>query len=143
MRQQGMAGSENQTELFRRMVFNLLVRNTDDHARNHGFLFDGRRPHLSPAFDLVATPARPGIGAEFNLALELGAQGRHASVDNALSRAAHFGLEHAAAIQAMREIAREVAGWRERFAADGVDEATLERLRHSFTERFVQQIAKL
>lgn len=143
MRQQGMAGSENQAELFRRMVFNLLVRNTDDHARNHGFLFDGRRLHLSPAFDLVPTPARPGIGTEFNLALELGAQGRHASVDNALSRAAHFGLERPAAIQTMQEVAREVAGWRERFAADRVDEATLERLHHSFTERFIEQIALL
>ena len=143
MRQQGMAGSENQAELFRRVVFNLLVRNTDDHARNHGFLFDGRRLHLSPAFDLVPTPARPGIGTEFNLALELGAQGRHASVDNALSRAAHFGLERPAAIQTMQEVAREVAGWRERFAADRVDEATLERLHHSFTERFIEQIALL
>ena len=143
MRQQGMAGSENQAELFRRMVFNLLVRNTDDHARNHGFLFDGRGLHLSPAFDLVPTPARPGIGTEFNLALELGAQGRHASVDNALSRAAHFGLERPAAIQTMQEVAREVAGWRERFAADRVDEATLERLHHSFTERFIEQIILL
>lgn len=140
MRQQGMAGLENQAELFRRMVFNLLVRNTDDHARNHGFLFDGQRLHLSPAFDLVPTPARPGVGTEFNLALELGVQGRHASVDNALSRAARFGLERAAAIQVMREVAREVAGWRERFAADGVDEATLERLRHGFTGRFIGEI---
>jgi serine/threonine-protein kinase HipA len=80
---------------------------------------------------------------EFNLALELGAQGRHASVDNALSRAAHFGLERPAAIQTMQEVAREVAGWRERFAADRVDEATLERLHHSFTERFIEQIALL
>jgi serine/threonine-protein kinase HipA len=119
------------------------VRNTDDHARNHGFLFDGRRLHLSPAFDLVPTPAHPGIGAEFNLALELGAQGCHASVDSALSRAAHFGLELTAAIQAMREVAREVVGWRERFAANGANEATLERLCHSFTGRFIEQIAPL
>ena len=64
-------------------------------------------------------------------------------MDNALSRAAHFGLDRPAAIQAMQEVAREVAGWRERFAADGVDEATLERLRYSFTGRFIEQIALL
>ena len=40
-------------ELFRRMVFNILVRNTDDHPRNHGFLFDASGVELSPAYDLV------------------------------------------------------------------------------------------
>lgn len=50
----------NIRELWRRIVFNALIRNTDDHPRNHGLLCDSMTPHqwrLSPAFDLVAQRA--------------------------------------------------------------------------------------
>jgi serine/threonine-protein kinase HipA len=50
-RQSGVAPCE--AELFRRMLFNCFIHNTDDHLRNHGFLRDGSGWHLSPAFDLV------------------------------------------------------------------------------------------
>jgi serine/threonine-protein kinase HipA len=44
------------TEQFRRMVFNVLLGNRDDHVRNHAFLLDGDRWNLSPAYDLTPTP---------------------------------------------------------------------------------------
>ena len=45
-------------ELFRRIIFNVLVSNTDDHLRNHGFLYAGRGGWtLSPAYDLNPVPA--------------------------------------------------------------------------------------
>jgi len=44
-----------------RMVFNMLVRNTDDHPRNHGILLDEGKMSLSPAYDIVPTPARFGV----------------------------------------------------------------------------------
>jgi len=50
-RQNGVVPCE--AELFRRMLFNCFVHNTDDHLRNHGFLRDGARWRLSPGFDLV------------------------------------------------------------------------------------------
>ncbi len=40
-------------EVFRRMVFNVLSCNADDHGKNHSFLFDGRKWELSPAYDLT------------------------------------------------------------------------------------------
>jgi len=44
-------------ELFRRVVFNVLISNTDDHLRNHGFLYAGRGGWtLSPAYDLKPMP---------------------------------------------------------------------------------------
>ena len=48
--------SKNKKELFRRMVFNGLFGNTDDHLRNHGVLYDGKSWNLSPAFDITPTP---------------------------------------------------------------------------------------
>ena len=74
-------------ELFRRMVFNILVRNTDDHPRNHGFLFDDSGVELSPAYDIVPSLTQPGVGTAFSLAMSVGARGREASLENALSRA--------------------------------------------------------
>lgn len=46
-------------ELLRRMVFSLLVSNTDDHLRNHGFVAENGRWRLSPAYDLNANAKRP------------------------------------------------------------------------------------
>ncbi len=43
---------ENLAELYRRLVFTFLVNNTDNHLRNHGLLFDGKRMTLSPMFDV-------------------------------------------------------------------------------------------
>ncbi|MEA4856169.1 MAG: HipA domain-containing protein [Solidesulfovibrio sp.] len=54
-----MAGSDpqkDQRELFGRMVLNILINNTDDHMRNHGFLRQGAGWRLSPLFDLEPTP---------------------------------------------------------------------------------------
>ena len=54
----GAAAGRDRTELYRRMVFNVLVSNVDDHLRNHGFLWAGRAGwSLSPAYDLNPTPA--------------------------------------------------------------------------------------
>jgi len=48
-----MSSKEQKQELFRRMVFNGLFGNTDDHLRNHGFLRVKEKWHLSPAYDLT------------------------------------------------------------------------------------------
>ena len=55
------------SEPVRRMVFNILVRNTDDHPRNHGFLFSGYEMELSPAYDIVPSMTYPGLGTAFFL----------------------------------------------------------------------------
>jgi len=60
----GAAASHDAHELYRRMVFNVLISNVDDHLRNHGFLWSGRNGwRLSPAYDLYPTPqdVRPRI----------------------------------------------------------------------------------
>jgi serine/threonine-protein kinase HipA len=52
LRQHGAAPKSDMKALWRRLVFNILISNTDDHLRNHGFLYDGPIGwRLSPAYD--------------------------------------------------------------------------------------------
>ncbi len=97
-------------ELFRRMCFNALISNTDDHPRNHAVIAKNQDWKLSPAYDL--TPA-PLISAEHrDLALICGDQGRFANRKNLLSQSARFLLSAEEAkdmIAAMRD--RVKATW--------------------------------
>src|SRR5262245_36408572 len=64
LRQHGAAPKADMEALWRRVVFNILISNTDDHMRNHGFLYDGPDGwRLSPAYDINPTPTdiRPRI----------------------------------------------------------------------------------
>lgn len=72
--------------MFRRMAFNYAIGNTDDHLRNHGFLFDGAW-HLAPAFDLVV------VGGTHH-ALKVGEKRFQRTPENVLSRPGDFGLSH-------------------------------------------------
>jgi serine/threonine-protein kinase HipA len=119
-------------ELFRRMVFNILVRNTDDHPRNHGFLFDGRGVELSPAYDIVPSLTRPGVGTVFSLAMSVGALGREASLENALSRAVRFGLSHEEARTVVKDLVETAQGWRDHFASAGCTDFEIRALEPSF-----------
>ena len=90
--------ADDARELFRRMVFNALVSNTDDHPRNHAAFAPGRAWRLSPAYDLTPTPS---VGEERrDLAMGCGANGRAANAANLLSECRRFLLqtEEAAAI---------------------------------------------
>jgi serine/threonine-protein kinase HipA len=121
LRQHGTQVRRDLHELFRRMVFNILVTNDDDHLRNHGFLYDGNGWRLSPLYDVVP---KPQIGLERRLVLGVGPQGRDASIANALAGAASFdlGLEEARVIvEEMRAIV--AARWQENFAQAGVSPA--------------------
>ena len=78
-------------ELFRRMCFNALVSNIDDHPRNHAVIAKDKDWKLSPAYDL--TPA-PMIAQERrDLAMECGDMGRYSNAKNILSKDARFLLD--------------------------------------------------
>ncbi|WP_419785122.1 type II toxin-antitoxin system HipA family toxin [Pseudodesulfovibrio sp.] len=128
------------TELFRRMVFNILCNNSDDHLRNHGFLYDSEKKgwRLSPAYDIVPQPRQDeGIGADnyrpASLTLDVGEYGRTASLENALSRCEEFGLSGSAAraiVQDMTAIVRD--GWREENRKAGVPDSKFRLLEESY-----------
>ena len=105
-----------QQQLFRRMVFNILIDNTDDHEKNHALLrtIDGHYL-LSPAYDVVSSAQ--GLGYQ---AMQVGSQATDSTLVNALSQARLFGLKPDAARAVVREVSTCVAGWKEAFAAAGV-----------------------
>jgi serine/threonine-protein kinase HipA len=119
-------------ELFRRMVFNLLCRNTDDHPRNHGFLWGEKGLALSPAYDIVPTPARSGVGTDFSLSMSLGDRGREATLGNALSQSARFALSRSEAERVIEEMKGSVGRWEEHYLSYAVTPADLEAIRACF-----------
>lgn len=114
-------------ELFKRMVFNILMDNTDDHERNHSLClgFDGYY-QLSPAYDVVPTLQNLGYQQ-----MEVGEQGAESTLDNALTGIGEFGLQRPRAIELIREVVQVVDGWQSHFAQLGVGTADMEQLRHS------------
>ena len=103
--QQGAQVTEDLTELWRRIVFNICVSNTDDHLRNHGFLLTPQGWRLSPAFDL--NPIRYGQGLKLNIS----------ETDNALDLdlarevAPYFRLSAAQAEAVLAQVVAAVRQW--------------------------------
>lgn len=82
-------------ELWRRMVFNALVGNTDDHPRNHAFLWEDSHWRLSPAFDITPTLTATTDPSSVVLAMDVcsGPQrSSTASIDHVLAACHHFDL---------------------------------------------------
>lgn len=97
-------------ELWRRLVFNALVSNGDDHARNHALIYDGQWS-LSKAFDIVAAPSTGPV----RLCLQIHAGNVIATPASLLISADEMGVAREQAIETMRSMAALVIGqWRER-----------------------------
>jgi serine/threonine-protein kinase HipA len=110
IRKHSAAPTEDLHELFRRIVFNVLVSNLDDHLRNHGFQHAGKGQwRLSPAFDLNPVPA-------FEKARELTTwisdEGPDASLDLARRAAAFFAVKPAQADEIIALQQEVIRGWR-------------------------------
>lgn len=121
----------NAHELFRRMVFNGLISNTDDHPRNHAVLAANDTWSLSPAYDL--TPANPVSLERRDLAMICGNAGRYANARNMLSQSTRFllaGEEAAPIVEAMMENVR--ANWYATARGQGVSERDCERISGAF-----------
>jgi serine/threonine-protein kinase HipA len=123
----GSHPDEDRLELFRRMVFNVLCGNRDDHLKNHALVYDGRGWRLSPAFDVVP---QPDMQPEH--AIALGRSGVYPSIANCVSRCGDFGLSTEAARAEADRISREVSDWRAVFDAEGVAQPTIDRLAPAF-----------
>ena len=111
----------HQQELFRRMVFNILMDNTDDHEKNHAFVrADDGFYDLSPAFDLV--PSVQGLGQQ---QLRVGKREAESSIENALSEVQAFGLKKDSAVAEVKLVVAVVDGWKARLRALGVSDRDL------------------
>jgi len=121
-------------ELFRRMVFNILIDNTDDHEKNHALLMaESGEYELSPAFDVL--PSGQALGYQ---QMRVGAHAADSTLDNALSECGQFGLKRSDAALQVRQVCEAVAGWKEHFARAGVAAADIESLAGQIDRPFLR-----
>ena len=130
LRQHGAAPKADMQALWRRMVFNILISNTDDHLRNHGFLWAGQQGwRLSPAYDLnpLPTDIKPRI-----LATAINEDDNTASLALALEVAAYFELDAANAHKIAAQVGKVVSRWRAEAARQGLTKREIERMASAF-----------
>ncbi len=118
-------------ELFRRMCFNALISNTDDHPRNHAIIAKDRDWQLSPAYDL--TPTNPISLEHRDLALICGDRGRYANAENLVSQSIRFLLEEDQAQSIISDMEQQVRStWYEVVRGEGVSEQDCKQIAGAF-----------
>ena len=130
LRQHGAAAKADMEALWRRLVFNILISNTDDHLRNHGFLYAGQEGwRLSPAYDLnpVPTDVKPRI-----LATAINEDDNTASLPLAMDVASYFELEDAKAREIAKQVGKAVSKWRDEAARHGLTKSEIDRMASAF-----------
>jgi len=124
---QGDAHLADAQELFRRMVFNILVDNTDDHEKNHSLLVvdptANGRLRLAPAYDVL--PTNSGHGYQEFIC---GAYGQESTLANTMSQCDAFGLGQAQAAAQVVQVIGVVNTWRAHFESVGVSKNDLDSL---------------
>jgi len=141
LRQHGANVKEDLEELWRRIVFYVLISNTDDHLRNLGFLYRGQAGwSLSPAYDLNPVPVevKPRV-LTTNIDLDDGT----ASLNLALSVAEYFNLDPRRAKSIAAEVAKALAPWRREAIALGISRAEVDEMSSAFDHDDFKQAAKV
>jgi serine/threonine-protein kinase HipA len=130
LRQHGASPRQDRHALWRRIVFSILISNTDDHLRNHGFLWVGQAGwRLSPAYDLnpVPTDIKPRV-----LTTTIDLEDGTASLKLAYEVASYFELKAAEARAIAREVGKAVSSWRKEAARLGVSNSEIDRMASAF-----------
>ncbi|ASN11387.1 type II toxin-antitoxin system HipA family toxin [Xanthomonas citri] len=119
----------NARELFRRMVFNILIDNTDDHEKNHALLitdpFKHQRLVLAPAYDVL--PCNSGQGQQEFIC---GDNGTESTLENAMSRCKDFGMSAAEAAKEVVTVIAVVDTWQDHFRQAQVSDRDIRELSH-------------
>ncbi|MFO7755311.1 MAG: HipA domain-containing protein [Bacteroidales bacterium] len=109
--------NEDLEELWRRIVFNICVSNTDDHLRNHGFILTEKGWVLSPAFDI--NPEETGTGLKLNI----NENDNSLSLDLAMDVCEYFRLTKEMAEKIIKKVKRSVQDWRTIASKYGISKA--------------------
>ena len=113
-------------EMWKRIVFNICVSNTDDHLRNHGFLLGGQGWRLSPVYDLNPQPWGDG------LALNISETDNRLDLDLAVEVAEYFRVIPVRRDQLLGEIRDAVSGWERVAQMQGISQSEMEQMRPAF-----------
>lgn len=125
-------GGLDSLELFKRMVFNALISNHDDHFQNHAVYFKDGLWRLTPAFDVVA-----GEGSRRTLAISAGLNGGTPSIENIISESDKFGLDEEECktiIGSMQKYIQEE--WENVFVSAGIDKDVINSVRWAILHDF-------
>jgi serine/threonine-protein kinase HipA len=139
LRSQGAAPKDDLRELWRRIVFNVLISNTDDHLRNHGFLYAGQTGwRLSPAYDMNPVPIdiKPRV-----LSTAIDPDDPSASIELAFAAAEYFGLKKDEAKYIAAEVAAAVGYWREDAHQAGISKAGIDRMASAFEHEDLEKVS--
>ncbi len=121
-------------ELFRRMVFNILLDNTDDHEKNHAVLMtDAQQFALAPAYDVL--PSGQALGFQ---QMRVGEAEADSTLDNALSMSRLFGLDRKQATKEVRSVVRVIDGWKAHFESEGVSSRDIDLYAEHIDRPFLQ-----
>ncbi len=133
--QYGAFPEEDMKELWRRIVFTIMVSNTDDHLRNHGFIYDRNKGwRLSPAYDINPTPIEiaPRI-----LTTSIDFYDSDASLETVLRVAKDFRLNKEEALFIIKEVASAVEQWRSVASEFGLSKRECDKMASAFVWELV------
>jgi serine/threonine-protein kinase HipA len=131
LRQHGAAPARDQRELWRRVLFSVLISNVDDHLRNHGFIYDSaqRGWRLSPAYDI--NPVPPDVKAPY-LSTYIDERDNEASFELVLSTGKYYDLTVADMNRIVKETVAAVSRWRAVAAKSGISRREMDRMAGAF-----------
>ena len=122
----GANTKEDLAQLWRRIVFNIAVSNTDDHLRNHGFIYSNGGWLLSPAYDI--NPVTPANGLHLNIT-----DGDNSlSYDLAMNVIEFFQLNNVQAQLIKDEVLASVAQWRSVASSINISRKELQHMASAF-----------
>lgn len=117
---------EDLEQLWRRMAFNMMVSNTDDHLRNHGFILTNNGWRLSPAYDM--NPNEMGHG----LTLNISESSNDLDLSIALETAHWYQLKRDRAERILKEMQLEISLWRTVAKKHGISHSEIEQTKRAF-----------
>lgn len=126
LQSRGAATAADCAQLFRRVVFNILIHNTDDHLRNHGFFIEARGIRLSPAYDLNPSTERQELSLAIN---EVEAT---CDIGIAMDACRDYLLTHKQAADIHREVTTAIASWRHEAKTLGIPRSEQEQMAAAF-----------
>ncbi len=117
---------EDLAQLFKRVAFNVIAGNRDDHPRNHGFIREASGWRLSPAFDMNPNPAKR------EHALTLDGMSALPDLETVIETAGFYRLDHAQASRVIEEVKDAVSTWRQEAAALDLSRPEIQRMENVF-----------
>ena len=128
IRSNGAAPNKDLKELWKRIVFNIAISNTDDHLRNHGFILTDKGWCLSPLYDVNPVPYGD------NLSLNISSEDSTISVDLALETAQYYKIEENEAKLITEQILTSVREhWKELAEKYGISRSNIEYMKWAFS----------